>query len=463
MQTHINITQIEIENFKNIKNGKIAFPNIKNPLAEKNKVLGLYGQNGSGKTAIVQAFKLIKGLIEGKSLSGEIASLIFYNEKEAGLKLSFSVVVDGLLVCTGYYKIVLEKEEAYLAKEVISYKLEKKHQRAKVISHGFNSERLFLENLGFSKSNMISEDDRIELLVQRKRSKEEKRSFLFSPKFLEVLWNQKRKSEMEILTLLRDKFHGNVVIISSEEIGYIYSNLMLPVNIYLANKSKTTGIVGHFGIDISKKDHQELNEPLKISEEEFNLTTKLFEQINLILPALVPGLTILLKHLGKQTLKDGTSGVRAEFLAKREHRIMPLYYESDGVKKIISILSVLVALFNNENMFVVIDELDAGIYEFLLGELIDVLNRYGKGQFLFTSHNLRLLEVLNRENLMFTTTNENNRFITFKGIKQTNNIRDLYLRAIQVGGQNEEVYAETDLFKIRSAFEKAGRVELNHE
>lgn len=463
MHTIVNITQIEIKNFKNIKNGKITFPNIKNPLAKNNKVLGLYGQNGSGKTAIVQAFKLIKALIEGKALSQEMASLIFHDEKNATLKLSFSIVVDGLLICTGCYKIVLEKNEVYLSEEVISYRLEKKYQRAKVISYVFNSERPFLQNLGFSNLNDICEDVRIDLLVQRKSSKEEKRSFLFSPKFIEVLKNHKRNSELEILTLLREKFYANVVIIASEEIGYIYSNLMLPVNIYLANKTKTSGIIGHVGIDMSKKDRQKLDEPLKISKEEFNLTTKLFEQINLILPALVPGLTILLKNLGSQSLADGTSGVRAEFMAQRKHRIMPLYDESDGIKKIISILSVLVALFNHTNMFVVIDELDAGIYEFLLGELIDVLNRYGKGQFLFTSHNLRLLEVLNRENLMFTTTNENNRFITFKGVKQTNNIRDLYLRAIQVGGQNEEVYAETDLFKIRRAFEKAGRVELNHE
>ncbi|MCL2560315.1 MAG: ATP-binding protein [Turicibacter sp.] len=463
MQTNINITHIEVENFKNIRKGSMAFPNVEDPLAEKHKVLGLYGQNGSGKTAIVQAFKLLKCLITGKSMLQGTESLIFHDERAAMLKLSFSIVVDGLLVCTGFYQIVVEKEDTYLMKEIISYKLAKKYQRANVMRYEFDAGNAFLEDLGFSHSQGMPEEDRIELLVQRKRAKKEKNSFLFSPEFAEVLRRQNRRSELEILTLLKNKFHANVVIISSEEIGYIYSNLMLPVSVHLANKSKTSGVIGHFGIDISKRDAQDLDAPLQITQEEFHLTSKLFEQLNLILPALVPGLTMMLQDSGSQTLQDGSSGVRAEFLAKRGRKVMPLFYESDGVKKIISILSVLVALFNNKNMFVVIDELDAGIYEFLLGELIDVLNRYGKGQFLFTSHNLRLLEVLNRENLMFTTTNENNRFITFKGVKQSNNIRDLYLRAIQVGGQSEEVYAETDLFKIRRAFERAGRVELNHE
>ena len=463
MFTNINITHLEIMNFKNIRFGKIAFPNIKNPLAENNKVLGLYGQNGSGKTATVQAFKLIKGLIEGRSLSKEIETLIFHGQEKATIKLSFSVVVDSLLLCTGYYQVSIKRGTTFLCEETLSYKLEKRHQRAKIMSYDFATTHDILSDLGFSRSILLDENERIDLLVQGKRSIEESRSFLFSQKFIEVLHLAGRKSEVEILSLLRDKFYANVVIISSEEIGYIYSNLMLPVSVHLANKSKTSGIIGHFEIDISKKNQHDIDEPFKISEEEFGLTSKLFEQLNLILPALVPGLTILLKHLGSQTLEDGSTGIRAEFLAKRGEKIMPLYCESDGVKKIISILSVLVALYNNKNMLVVIDELDAGIYEFLLGELIDVLNRYGRGQFLFTSHNLRLLEVLNRENLMFTTTNENNRFITFKGVKQSNNIRDLYLRAIQVGGQSEEVYAETDLFKIRRAFERAGRVELNYE
>ena len=461
MAPYIHISAIEVENFKNIRYGKIVFPNARKPEEATNKnVLGLYGQNGSGKTAIVQAFKLIQELIEGGALPEDANSFVFDGEKIAVLKLSFSIIIEDVLMCKGCYEIMLEREESgvYLTKESISYRLEKKGQKTKEISCSFASESLFLEKLGFVKSKPISEDDRIELLVQRKRSKEEKKSLLFSDKLREVLEHYDRKDAQSIIYILVEKFHTYVVIISSKEIGYIYSNIFLPVNVHLSNESKPGGVVGHYGIGMSKEDRQDLNEPLIISKEAFMVMNKIFEQINLILPALIPELTISLNNLGNQTLKDGSLGIRVEFLAHRGDRELPLYYESDGVKKIISILSVLVALFNNQNMFVVIDELDAGIYEFLLGELIDVLNKNGKGQLLFTSHNLRLLEVLERENLMFTTTNECNRFIPFKGVKQTNNIRDLYLRAIQIGGQNEEVYAETDTFEIRRAFEKAGKV-----
>ena len=39
-----------------------------------------------------------------------------------------------------------------------------------------------------------------------------------------------------------------------------------------------------------------------------------------------------------------------------------------------------------------IDELDSGIYEYLLGECLEVMQDKAKGQLIFTSHNLRPLE-----------------------------------------------------------------------
>ena len=43
------------------------------------------------------------------------------------------------------------------------------------------------------------------------------------------------------------------------------------------------------------------------------------------------------------------------------------------------------------------------------------------------------------------------------GVKALNNTRDAYLRAIQLGGQEEEIYKETKAFHIKRAFRKAGK------
>lgn len=52
----VRIGKIIISNFKNVKNGQIMLKNSKKEY--KASVLGLYGQNGSGKTALIDAIML---------------------------------------------------------------------------------------------------------------------------------------------------------------------------------------------------------------------------------------------------------------------------------------------------------------------------------------------------------------------------------------------------------------------
>ena len=61
-----------------------------------------------------------------------------------------------------------------------------------------------------------------------------------------------------------------------------------------------------------------------------------------------------------------------------------------------------------------VDELDAGIYEYLLGELLRIMQNSGKGQLIFTSHNLYPLETLESNSIVFTTTNPSARYTRIK-------------------------------------------------
>ena len=144
-------------------------------------------------------------------------------------------------------------------------------------------------------------------------------------------------------------------------------------------------------------------------------------------------------------------------MSERNGKEIPLKYESEGIKKIVSILQLLIVVYNSDSITLAVDELDAGIFEYLLGELLKVISEKGKGQLIFTSHNLRPLETIDKCFIAFTTVNPDNRYIRFINVKGNNNLRDFYYRDITLGEQTEPVYEPTNNYEIMLAFKEAGR------
>lgn len=101
-----------------------------------------------------------------------------------------------------------------------------------------------------------------------------------------------------------------------------------------------------------------------------------------------------------------------------------------------------------------VDELDASIFEYLLGELLSVWEENAQGQLIFTAHKLHPLEMLDKRSVVFTTADPHHRFIRLKNIKASNNLRDVYLRSIFIGGQGYELYEETNKTEIARAIRK---------
>ncbi|WP_331654767.1 AAA family ATPase, partial [Anaerosporobacter sp.] len=60
----VRIIKSELENFKNVRYGEIKYMNYRNverdAKIENHDIVGIYGQNGSGKTAMIEAFDILK-------------------------------------------------------------------------------------------------------------------------------------------------------------------------------------------------------------------------------------------------------------------------------------------------------------------------------------------------------------------------------------------------------------------
>ena len=63
----VRIIRNELFNFKNVEYGDIRYMNYSavnnNAQIEERDVVGLYGQNGSGKTAIVESLDILKCIL----------------------------------------------------------------------------------------------------------------------------------------------------------------------------------------------------------------------------------------------------------------------------------------------------------------------------------------------------------------------------------------------------------------
>jgi len=440
--TIIKIKKITLHNLRNVRYGEISIAVNFESFLQAN-VVGLYGQNGSGKTTIVDAFSILKVLISGwiaeVKLPVQEKRLVMAGEGKASIDFEFLVENQfGTFFINYYVELKEDEHRLYAVLERLTYRENDKGKRTKILI-AVTEDDVQIRNVKLLDMN---EKARIQLLVVQQLARRQYMSFIFHKDLKLLLQERLSELEMQLLQNVAIDFNQDLHVVNNQNIAPLFEERIMPFSIHL---EKTRGLIPY-----------DLKGPAVLPEETFYVLCEVVEQSNQVLSAIIPGLTIKINVITKQTMDSGAKGVRFEFLSKRGDRELPLRTESEGILKIISVLSLLIAVYNNPNACVIIDELDSGVFEYLLGELLTVIDEDGKGQLIFTSHNLRVLEVLAIKNLWFTTTNENHRYMQLKGIKEVNNARDVYLRAIQLGGQDEEVYKETKSFKMKRAFRKAG-------
>lgn len=467
----VRLSEILIQNFKNIQKGQLSFYNRRKKY--RASILGLYGQNGSGKTALIDALQLLKYVLCGKAVPSKMADYINVDAEYAQLRYTFDVTVPA-----GKYEVFYEfkiRREVNDAEQNVD--MEHLHEKEiklvvfqEALSCSFEgtgekirkgplidtrTDHVFLPMKKFECLVGKEKEGIMELLVAKKMALKSSRSFIFSRELLNVIRKQRSQRSknieyMRYLTLLESLvYFGNYefFVIHTANTGMISMNA-LPLAFKYEDENSSA--VGQMMLP--------LESPVVIPKETVEIVDKVIRDMNAVLVQIVPGLTISVKELGTQLLENGKTGSRIQFMSLKNRKEIPLKYESEGIKKIISILQLLIVIYNQSSITVAVDELDAGVFEYLLGEILRIISTKGKGQLIFTSHNLRPLETLDRGFLAFTTTNPVKRYIRMTNLKDHNNLRDFYFRDIVLGEQSEELYDPTNNAEIALAFREAGEV-----
>ena len=433
----VRLSSLTIKNIKNVKNGTIIMPHENDRSLDCGgaEILGIYGQNGSGKTAIVDTFSFLQQIMIGEELDTKISDYIDTDSESAEVNAEFNIFSENTLYEVGYNIIFAKSDDGIF----IDYN---RNDNEAI----FKPQKRLEELIGKNK------DIKTDLIVAKKMAEKSNCSYIFGENSREILFNNvsdKFKNYEFVLKALFRFAVRDLFVIDNSHSGMISTNVLLPMS-FRVDKEKV-GMKGDFAVP--------LMEPFVLDSERKELLGEIVDQINTVLYTIIPGMRIDIKDYGKQTLDSGEEGWKVELMSVRgDKKPIPIRMESDGIIKIISILNALIQAFSNSSICLVIDELDAGIFEYLLGELLDIFSKSAKGQLIFTSHNLRALEMLDKESIMFSTVNPDNRYIHMKNVKDSNNLRSMYIRSITLGGQEETIYEETDSLKISRAFRKAGKL-----
>lgn len=459
----VRLQSIEIKNIKNVKYGKVDISNTtyKDKWYKSSDILGVYGQNGSGKTAIIDVLFFLQQIIMGKTLDTDINSYIDVESDTAEITVEYRIFEDLTIYDVGY-TIILKKNEdesIYIQREFMNCSKtinETRSNKTVFIDYNFDEKQnVFSPAKNYNEIVSLNNELKTDLLVAKKMAEKTNTSYIFNDFNLDIftLVAKKGYEYSKIILAISQYMRINLFVIKNTNSGVISANLLLPMTFKLDTELNAT-TKGELAVSLMK--------PTILDKKYVDMLEEIINEINMVLVTIIPGMTIGIKNYGPQLKYDGTEALKIELISIRGDKVIPIRMESDGIIKIISILNALIHAFSDYSVCLAVDELDAGIFEYMLGELLDVFAESGKGQLIFTSHNLRALEMLNKENIMFSTANPENRYIHMKNIKKTNNLRDSYLRSITLGGQNEIIYEETDSLSIAKAFRKAGR-KLKHE
>jgi len=448
MNLPIDIKSVELKNIKNVNKGKIDFIKGDTKLPEEN-IIAMYGQNGTGKTAFVNALDFIRFMLtdelslhDNDEKIEDFYDCLSISEKKSEISVYFKHIYNKqkIDIC---YNVVLERDESsksyIINKENLSY--------TSINNSGFiqYSPRLKYQNSLSLEDNEILKND---FIVASKICKQKNSSYLFNIELIkEIVKKGKDKTLSNILVALQTFARMNMFIITNKEFGMINLQWTLPfIYRFQSKDAKVERIMsGNQTINLKKAE--------RVDEDFYNSLCSAIGNINDIMNRIIPDTQIKIEKTDS-VLDDGSKGYDIDLVTIRNGKKIPMRNESTGILKIISIIQTLIAYCTFDNIFVAIDEMDAGIFEYLFGKLLSVLKALGKGQLFFSSHNLRPLEVLDYKNVYFSTSNPQKRYIKLTKVKPNNNLRIFYLRAIELGGQKEELYKDDDIAGMKIIFKR---------
>lgn len=427
----MSIYSLKIKNYKTIKDSEIVF---------KGNLSGIYGPNGTGKTAILEILHIIKEYFtyahklqndENNIDNLELKSMIQQGITKGQDTLAVELV---LLTDETLYKLEVEfkikDDNIIVLKEALSSKENVKRKVFKNIITVLNKEdeilpTMYLSNKSEDKSDLIDVQARKKAVVGFNNF------FSYLSLLLKdylIAKNEVKDDDLKVFYTEFEKVSRILrksVIVTLRDQALYNLGILIPMNVYLDN-SQYGVIPIRFG------------ESTNIFDEKITkVIEQVIEQIAPIFSLVVPGAKLIADREVVNIENEKTKEAINIYVERNNNKIL-LEQESTGIIKLVSLLSLIIHYVKDKDSIIAIDELDIHIFEYLLALLLEKLSLNAKGQLIFTAHNLLPMEKLNKDSIIISTTAEDNNveYIYLKGVSDTTNLRNKYLKSQRMWSEN---------------------------
>lgn len=451
-------TYIKAKNFKSLKN--IEF-NLKRTKNITNDFIAVYGENGSGKTNLVELFKFLQQMTIARTfdVSWNMLPKEFFDLKDK--------MVDKMpMEMKPIWELTLNLEEYRMLNEEEDTEIEygfKINGKEGFYSIKFNKE-IVEEKLYFfvNKQNgyyfklskngkEIEKELNNNIFVNKKYNKELEEN-------IEKYWG--KYSFLSLITFeMKDKNEEFIVNNISFKLFEII-NKLISMTVHV-NKWFLKFIPDNY---IRKLALLDLKEGI-VSKNRIDQIKKYEEVLNIFFTQAYADIKSV-KYIIEE--KEDKIKYRLYFnkIIGGDLKSIPIQLESEGTKRIVEEFDTLIGAIMGET--VVIDEIDNGIHDLLMKNIILSIKDEITGQLIITTHNTLLLEILPKECIYILSTdyegNKNINTIKEYGIKiqRNHNARDLYFKGL-FGGIPTTSYVDFEEIKYVLEDSKEKEVKNNGE
>ena len=385
MQRNFYILNLKMAGIKNIEDKiELSFykKTIKNDFdPEKYKAKAIYGENGSGKTAIITSVKLLQNIILDKRYLADTDTQKTLHE------LVNKKTRKGFVECEFYSSW---DDTKYIFKYFVSFEINAEERFV------ITAEKLEFKNGNYSKNEYI-------LVYETCAGK------------LIYYIDEYRFGELknETLNLLNQQSFASCIFSSDimstplpVEYVYILNLILFAVSIYVSidneDNHKPYFVKKKFG-EMSEEEWNKLGmdyiseayTKLLVKDDSDEMILKIrFESYQEQVRKMCSFIQIFKPELVDIDIdkKDNGNYYKCSLIMVYDNYSLDSEFESRGIKKLMALFTYLNSASNGSIVF--IDELDSNINDVYLDKILEHFLYYGKGQLCFTAHNLSPMSVL---------------------------------------------------------------------